>query len=275
MKFAGASIRGAASIAVEAASPNIRTLYASCVLEQTPRLKIPRAGTSGTRYRRANRRIDEVTMIENPADPQPGKREAGERLIRNFVGSRRRWPPSSDTVSSLKIQDSRVSLSLPGPRRARVEGEIVGTRRRAGRRTRRKIDLILLRAHLKLRLRNVDLAAVDELDDELEVVEADVLRHDDRRVFAGVRQQELLEVGAAGRQHHLGTWKKKKRGVLRRTSTPSIKSRLPIKSRRASGRRKSFFRRSFPFCFCENRRAVLSAARVFSSAGETEYRHFD
>lgn len=76
-------------------------------------------------------------------------------------------------------------------------------RRVAGRRTRRKIDLILRRAHLKLRLRNVDLAAVDELDDELEVVEADVLRHDDRRVFAGVRQQELLEVGAAGRQHHL------------------------------------------------------------------------
>lgn len=61
------------------------------------------------------------------------------------------------------------------------------------------------RAHLKLRLRNVDLAAVDELDDELEVIEADVLRHDDRRVFAGVRQQELLEVGAAGRQHHLNT----------------------------------------------------------------------
>jgi len=58
-------------------------------------------------------------------------------------------------------------------------------------------------------LRNVDLAAVDELDDELEVVEADVLRHDDGRVFAGVRQQEFLEVGAAGRQHHLKHTEKK------------------------------------------------------------------
>lgn len=64
------------------------------------------------------------------------------------------------------------------------------------------------RAHLKLRLRNVDLAAVDELDDELEVVEADVLGHDDRRVFARIRQQELLEIGAASRQHHLNIWKR-------------------------------------------------------------------
>jgi hypothetical protein len=37
-------------------------------------------------------------------------------------------------------------------------------------------------------LRDVDLTAVDELDDELEVVEAYVLRHNDRRVLTGIRQ---------------------------------------------------------------------------------------
>jgi hypothetical protein len=53
-------------------------------------------------------------------------------------------------------------------------------------------------AHLKLSLGHVDLAPVDELDYELEVVEADVLGHDDGRVLAGVGKQQLLEVGAAG-----------------------------------------------------------------------------
>lgn len=76
---------------------------------------------------------------------------------------------------------------------------MIGPRDRGGRST------LFPRAHLKLRLRDVDLPTVDELDDELEICEAHVLRHDDRRVFTGVRQQQLLEVGTAGRQHHLRT----------------------------------------------------------------------
>lgn len=52
-------------------------------------------------------------------------------------------------------------------------------------------------AHLKLCLRDVDFTPVDELDDKFEVVEADVLGHDDGRVLAGVRQQQLLKIRAA------------------------------------------------------------------------------
>lgn len=59
--------------------------------------------------------------------------------------------------------------------------------------------------HLKLSLGDVDLAPVDELDNEFEVAEADVLGHDDGRVLAGVREQQLLKVRAARGQHHLRT----------------------------------------------------------------------
>lgn len=58
-------------------------------------------------------------------------------------------------------------------------------------------------AHLKLCLGYVDFTPVDELDNEFEVVEADVLRHDDGRVLAGVRQQQLLKVRAARGEYHL------------------------------------------------------------------------
>lgn len=87
----------------------------------------------------------------------------------------------------------------------RVVGEIVArdVADRDDRRDRGERSTLFSRAHLKLRLRDIDLPAVDELDDELEVVEAHVLRHDDGRVFTGIRQQELLKVGTTGRQHHL------------------------------------------------------------------------
>lgn len=121
-------------------------------------------------------------------------------------------------------------------------------------------------------MRNVDLAAVDELDDELEVVEADVLRHNDRRVFAGVRQQESLEVGAAGRQYHLDTQKRRKT-VLNMKTLPTlpIKSRLLIKSRHANlpGNAKEAFVRSDCFHFASGKRAettvVCSIARVYAA----------
>lgn len=91
-------------------------------------------------------------------------------------------------------------------------GEIV-TRDVAGRDDRcdrGERSTLFSRTHLKLRLWDVDLPAVDELDDELEVVEAHVLRHDDGRVFTGVRQQEFLKVGTTGRQDHLRTYTKMK-----------------------------------------------------------------
>jgi len=61
-------------------------------------------------------------------------------------------------------------------------------RRRRSRRSAKDRPYSLACAHLKLCLRDVDLTAVDELDDELEVVEAYVLRHNDRRVLTGIRQ---------------------------------------------------------------------------------------
>lgn len=91
-------------------------------------------------------------------------------------------------------------------------GEIVA-RDIAGRNDRRdrgERSTLFSRAHLKLRLWDVDLPPVDELDDELEIVEAHVLRHDDGRMFTRVRQQKFLKVGTTGRQHHLRTHRKMK-----------------------------------------------------------------
>lgn len=83
-----------------------------------------------------------------------------------------------------------------------ITGDITG---RDDRFSRGERSTLFSRTHLKPRLRDVDLPAINELDDELEICEAHVLRHDDRRMFTGIRQQQLLEVGTAGRQHHLRT----------------------------------------------------------------------
>lgn len=107
-------------------------------------------------------------------------------------------------------------------------------------------------------MRNVDLAAVDELDDELKVVEADVLRHDDGRVFAGIRQQEFLEVGAAGRQHYLKHTEKKKNALdmkTRRRSRLNRGSRLNLDTRAYQGDAEEAFVHSDCFHFASGKRA--------------------
>lgn len=127
--------------------------------------------------------------------------------LQHTLHSRRLSQASLTSKSNSHLDYSIIGL-LGNFVREIVARDVAG---RDDRRDRGERSTLFSRAHLKLRLWDVDLPAVDELDDELEVVEAHVLRHDDGRVFAGIRQKKFLKVGTTGRQHHLRTQRKMNR----------------------------------------------------------------
>lgn len=57
----------------------------------------------------------------------------------------------------------------------------------------------VIRAHLQLGLGHVDFAAINKLDDELEIGKGDLRRHDDDRVLARILDEQLLEKRRARR----------------------------------------------------------------------------
>ena len=74
-------------------------------------------------------------------------------------------------------------------------------------------------------LRDVDFSLVHELDDDGQVVETGFAHDDNHRTRNGrfgVLQEELLEVGAASRQHHLQEEKEKKKYIYKKRKSKII-----------------------------------------------------
>jgi hypothetical protein len=56
-----------------------------------------------------------------------------------------------------------------------------------------RTEIALTCTHLQLRFGDVNLAAINKLDDELEVSEGDLRRHDDDGMLAGILHEKLLK----------------------------------------------------------------------------------